>query len=117
MSSLRSVLLPYWFSKEKWGAWGLLLLLIGLLVIQTILKVVFIVYGGELTSALAAQDAERFWQSVGIFLGILVVGIPFASFSGYVREKLGLFWRTWLTHRYLDQYLSGIRFYQLRLYN
>ncbi|MEO1590895.1 MAG: ABC transporter ATP-binding protein/permease [Cyanobacteria bacterium J06632_22] len=117
MLSLRSVLLPYWFSKEKWGAWGLLLFLVGLLVIQTILKVVFIVYGGELTSALAAQDSERFWQSVGIFLGILVVGIPFASFSGYVREKLGLFWRNWLTHRYLDQYLSGIRFYQLRLYS
>jgi len=92
-------------------------MLIVLLIIQTVLKVVFIVYGGELTSALAAQDAERFQQSVGIFLAILVVGIPFASLSGYVGAKLGLFWRVWLTHRYLDQYLTGLRFYFLRLYN
>ena len=114
--SPRSVLLPYWFSSEKWGAWGMLLLLVGLLLIQTGLKVVFLIYGGEVTSALAAQDADRFWQAVIIFLIILVVGIPFASLSGYVRAKLGLFWRTWLTHHYLDQYLSNNRFYQLRLH-
>ncbi|MEM9807484.1 MAG: ABC transporter ATP-binding protein/permease [Cyanobacteria bacterium P01_D01_bin.56] len=115
-SSLKAILFPYWFSQERWGAWSLLLLLIGLLLIQTVLKVVFLIYGGEVTSALAAQDADRFWQAIGIFLIILLTGIPFASLSGYVRAKLGLFWRTWLTHHYLDQYLSHNRFYQLRLH-
>ncbi|MEM1242009.1 MAG: ATP-binding cassette domain-containing protein [Cyanobacteria bacterium P01_H01_bin.26] len=115
-SSLKSVILPYWFSREKWGAWSLLLLLMGLLLIQTGLKVVFLIYGGEVTSALAAQDTERFRQAIGIFLLILLIGIPFASLSGYVRAKLGLFWRTWLTHYYLAQYLSNNNFYLLRLY-
>ncbi|MEM6256344.1 MAG: ATP-binding cassette domain-containing protein [Cyanobacteria bacterium P01_D01_bin.156] len=115
-SSLKSVILPYWFSREKWGAWSLFLLLMGLLLIQTGLKVVFLIYGGEVTSALAAQDTERFRQAIGIFLLILLIGIPFASLSGYVRAKLGLFWRTWLTHYYLAQYLSNNNFYLLRLY-
>ncbi|NEP62569.1 MAG: ABC transporter ATP-binding protein, partial [Symploca sp. SIO2G7] len=115
-ASLKSVLLPYWFSREKWGAWGLFLLLIGLLLIQTGLKVVFLIYGGEVTSALAAQDAERFRQAIVIFLVILLAGIPFASLSGYVREKLGLFWRIWLTQHYLGQYLGNQAFYQLRLH-
>ncbi|MEM6252571.1 MAG: ABC transporter ATP-binding protein/permease [Cyanobacteria bacterium P01_D01_bin.156] len=114
-SSLKSVILPYWLSREKLGAWSLLVVLIGLLLIQTGLKVVFLIYGGEVTSALAAQDADRFWQAIGIFLIILLVGIPLASLSGYVRAKLGLFWRTWLTHHYLDHYLSNNHFYQIRL--
>ncbi|MEM9804790.1 MAG: ABC transporter ATP-binding protein/permease [Cyanobacteria bacterium P01_D01_bin.56] len=115
-SSTKTILLPYWFSQEKWGAWSLLILLIVLLLIQTGLKVVFLIYGGEVTSALAAQDTERFQQAIGIFLIILLSGIPFASLSGYVRAKLGLFWRTWLTHHYLDQYLSTNSFYRLRLH-
>ncbi|MEM9090972.1 MAG: ABC transporter ATP-binding protein/permease [Cyanobacteria bacterium P01_F01_bin.53] len=114
-TSLLSVLAPYWTSREKWGAWGLLGLLIVLLFIRTGLQVVFLIYGGELTSALAAQDSNRFSQAVVIFAGILIVSVPFASASGYVRAKLGLFWRTWLACHYLDKYLSGQTFYKLRL--
>lgn len=112
--SLSSIIAPYWKSREKWGAWGLLGLLIVLLFIRTGLQVVFIIYGGELTSALAAQDSDRFFQAVTIFAGILIVSVPFASVSGYIRAKLGLYWRTWLTRDYLDEYLSGYTFYILR---
>jgi ABC-type uncharacterized transport system fused permease/ATPase subunit len=114
-ASFLPVIAPYWQSQEKWGAWGLLGLLIGLLLIRTGLQVVFLIYGGELTSALAAQDRDRFMQAVILFAGILVVSVPFVSVSSYVRAKLGLYWRTWLTNRYLDQYLSAQTFYQLRL--
>ncbi|MEB3356602.1 MAG: ABC transporter ATP-binding protein/permease [Synechococcales bacterium] len=108
------VIWPYWGSRERWGAWGLLLLLMVLLLVRTGLQVVFVVQGGELTSALAAQDRERFFQAVTIFLGVLVVGLPFASCGGYVQRKLGLYWRIWLTQRYLDRYLTATVFYQLR---
>ncbi|MGB3299043.1 MAG: ATP-binding cassette domain-containing protein, partial [Phormidesmis sp.] len=37
--------------------------------------------------------------------------------SGYVRAKLGLYWRTWLTRDYLDQYLTGQTFYHIRAQN
>lgn len=114
MTSGWRVVWPYWMSRERWGAWGLLLLLVLLLLVRTGLQVVFVVQGGELTSALAAQDHERFFQAVTLFLGVLVVGLPFASFSGYVQRKLSLYWRIWLTHRYLDRYLQGTVFYQLR---
>jgi len=113
-SALRCVIWPYWRSRERWGAWSLLLLLVLMLLVRTGLQVAFVVQGGELTSALAAQDRERFLQAAIIFLGVLMVGLPFAAFSGYVQRKLGLYWRIWLTHRYLDRYLTGTAFYQLR---
>ena len=114
-ASVFAVIAPYWKSREKWGAWGLLGLLVFLLFIRTGLQVVFLIYGGELTSALAAQNSDRFFQAVVIFAGILIVSVPFASISGYVRAKLGLYWRTWLTRHYLDRYLSAQTFYKLRL--
>ena len=116
-ASVGSILLPYWKSREKVGAWGLMGLLIILLFIRTGLQVVFLIYGGELTSALAAQESDRFFQAAFIFAGILIVSVPFASVSGYVRAKLGLYWRTWLTRDYLDKYLGEQTFYKLRLKN
>ncbi|MEM8506109.1 MAG: SbmA/BacA-like family transporter, partial [Cyanobacteria bacterium P01_D01_bin.1] len=113
--SFAAVIAPYWRSSEKWGAWGLLVLLVFLLLIRTGLQVVFLIYGGELTSALAAQQSDRFFQAVLVFAGILIVSVPFASISGYVRDKLGLYWRTWLTQSYLSRYLSDQTFYQMRL--
>jgi ABC-type uncharacterized transport system fused permease/ATPase subunit len=104
----------YWGSRERWGAWGLLLVLLVLLLVRTGLQVVFVVQGGEMTSALADQDSDRFFQAITIFIGVLIVGVPFASWSGYVQRKLGLYWRIWLTQRYLGRYLSGTVFYQLR---
>ncbi|MEO1634572.1 MAG: ATP-binding cassette domain-containing protein [Cyanobacteria bacterium J06631_9] len=101
-----SILSIYWRSAQKWGAWSLLGLLIFLLLIRTGLQVVFLIYGGELTSALAAKDSARFFQAVTIFAGILVISVPFASLSGYIRDKLGLYWRTWMTQHTLTQYLG-----------
>ena len=110
------VLWPYWASSEKWGAWGLMAVLVLVLLIRTGLQVLFLVFGGEVTSALAAQDGDRFIQAILIFLGILVVGVPFASLAGYMAAKLGLYWREWLTQRYLRRYLDDTQFYQLRLH-
>ena len=101
-----SILLRYWKSSQKWGALSLLSLLIFLLLIRTALQVVFLIYGGELTSALAAKDSTRFFQAVTIFAVILVISVPFASLSGYIRDKLGLYWRTWMTQHTLTQYLG-----------
>ncbi len=77
----------------------------------------FLIFGGELTSALVAQDTDRFIQALLIFLSVLLVGIPFASIADYLKAKLGLSWRNWLTHRYLHKYLEQSRFYQIRLLN
>ncbi|MGD1867494.1 MAG: ABC transporter ATP-binding protein/permease [Phormidesmis sp.] len=113
--SLFSILLPYWRSQEKWGAWSLLGLLVVLLFFRTGLQVVFLIFGGELTSALAAQESDRFYQATLIFAAILIISVPFASVTDYIRAKLSLYWRTWLTRSYLGQYLSDQAFYQLRL--
>eukprot|EP01034_Spumella_vulgaris_P038139 gene38139-47076_t len=59
-----SVARPYWLGNQKRMAWGLLALLIGLMVLETQLAVMLIDKTGELTSALAAKQVDRFWGAV-----------------------------------------------------
>ncbi len=103
----------YWFSEEKWKARGLLALLVVLLVAETWFNVHFNEQSGEFTSALAAGDGPRFWQSIRTFLGLLVFAVPIYSYYYFVRDKLGINWRRWLTHKMLDRYFENRAFYKL----
>lgn len=109
----RKIAAPYWFGEEKWQARRLLVLLILLLLGQTGFAVLFNEQTGEFTSALAAKDIDRFWLSIQISLGILVVGVPVFGFYYYVRDRLALHWRRWLTRDFLGEYFSHRAYYEL----
>ena len=109
----RAIAAPYWFGDKKWQARSLLVLLVVLLLGQTGFAVLFNALTGEFTSALAAKDADRFWISIIECLGILVVAVPIYAFYYYVRDKLGLYWRRWLTRDFLGCYFSKRAYYEL----
>lgn len=104
---------PYWRGDEKWKAWGLLALLVILVLGQIRFAVLFNEQTGEFTSALAARDEPRFWDAIKVCLGLLVAAVPIYAFYYYVRDKLGINWRRWLTSRFLDSYFGHRRFYEL----
>jgi putative ATP-binding cassette transporter len=104
---------PYWFSDEKRNARLLVVLLILLLIGDTEFNVLFNQQSGEFTSALAARKGPRFWHSIRTFFALLVVAVPIYAYYYYVRDRLALNWRRWLTHRYLDRYFKNRNYYQL----
>ncbi|WP_426161485.1 ABC transporter ATP-binding protein/permease [Pseudoduganella sp. R-34] len=108
-----SVAKPYWLGDEKRSAWGLLLLLIVLMLAETELAVMLNNQSGEMTSALAGRDGDRFWQSVRACLLILVFAVPIYAFYYYMRDMFANQWRRWLTGRFLDGYLQGRKYYEL----
>ncbi|MEM9978158.1 MAG: ABC transporter ATP-binding protein/permease [Cyanobacteria bacterium P01_D01_bin.2] len=103
----------YWFSDEKWKARGLLLLIVVLLFAYTGLSVVLNNQRGELISALSAKSESRFWQTVVIFLGVLVVYAPLLAGYTYLRDRLGLAWRRWLTTDFIERYFCDRNFYTI----
>ncbi|NML24512.1 ABC transporter ATP-binding protein/permease [Zoogloea dura] len=104
---------PYWSGEEKRLARGLLALLVLLLLGQAVFAVLLNEQTGEFTSALAAKDESRFWTSIARCLGVLLVGVPVHAFYYYVRDRLGVHWRRWLTRRYLDAYLAKQVYFRL----
>ncbi len=91
----------------------MLALLVLLLVGRTEFVVVFNDQSGEFTSALAARDSHRFWHSMRVFGGALVLAVPIYGFYYFVRDRLGITWRRWLTNDFLHRYLSNRAFYDL----
>ncbi len=104
---------PYWRLDQRWRAWGLLALLVLLLLGQAHFAVLFNEQTGEFTSALAARQEERFWTAIRYCLVLLAAAVPIYAFYFYVRDKLGILWRRWLTDRFLDSYFTQRHYYEL----
>jgi len=103
----------YWLGDEKKGALGLLALLGVVLLAYTGLSVVLNTQQGALISALSDKNQERFYQTALIFLGVLIVYAPLFAGYGYLKDKLGLFWRRWLTNHFLGEYFKDRSFYNI----
>jgi putative ATP-binding cassette transporter len=105
---------PYWSSKEGRRAYWQVAVLILLLLVETQLNVWFNRQAGEFTSALAAREADRFWNSIRVYVWLLVVAVPEYSAYYYLRDRVAVNWRRALTQRFLDRYFKNHAYYQLR---
>lgn len=104
---------PYWQGDQKKRAWSLLALLIVLMLAETQFAVMLNAQSGEMTSALAGKNADRFWTSVRACLAILAFAVPIYAFYYYMRDAFANHWRRWLTGRFLDGYLHDRKYYKL----
>ena len=104
---------PFLVSEEKWMARGLLLLLVFLMLANTAASVLLNQQTGEFSSALADRDPDRYWKSIYFTIGLLIVAVPIYGFYYYVRDKLTVYWRRWMTTSFLNQYLGNTAFYKI----
>jgi putative ATP-binding cassette transporter len=108
-----SVAKPYWLGDKKKAAWFSLAMLIVLMLAETQFAVMLNNQTGEMTSALAGRETDRFWASVRACLYILAFAVPIYAFYYYMRDAFANYWRRWLTGRFLDGYLGGRKYYEL----
>jgi putative ATP-binding cassette transporter len=104
---------PYWQGDQKKRAWSLIALLVALMLLETQLAVMLNDKTGELTSALAGREADRFWSAVRACLAVLAFAVPVYAFYYYMRDAFSNGWRRWLTARFLDGYLGSRRYYEI----
>lgn len=104
---------PYWFSEEKWKARGLLALLLTLSLLVSGLNVLISYVGRFFQTALANKDVPTFWKYLFIYAAVFVIGTPIVVIYRYMEQKLGLYWRRWLTNSFLDKYFHHRSYYQL----
>ncbi|QDZ40935.1 ABC transporter ATP-binding protein/permease [Euhalothece natronophila Z-M001] len=103
----------YWFGEEKWKARGLLLIITLMLITYTVLSVILNQQRGDLITALSELSEDRFWRGLLIYFGVIVAYIPLFAGANYLIDLLGLFWRRWLTGRFLDNYFRDRAYYKL----
>lgn len=108
---------PYWFGREKWGALGILFLLLLLTLAYTFISLSITRFQGDIISALTKLDRERFIKTIWMFLAVLAIFAPLAASSNYLQDKLSNYWRRWLTYDFLGRYFNNRSFYELGNFN
>lgn len=104
---------PYWFGNEKWGARGLLLILLGLALLNSSQEILLSYMNRDLINALAHKNIKAFYETIALSLGIIAIAVPLNAFSDYVQRKLALYWRRWLTERFISQYFDNRAYYRI----
>ena len=66
-------------------------------------------------NALQERDFEVFWPLIGQFSLIAFGYIIMAVYAIYVKQILEIKWRTWMTSRYLDEWMHSQTYYRLQV--
>ena len=97
----------YLKSEEKWRAWGLLGVVIGLNFAAVYLLVRINTWYNDFYNALQNYEEQLFWPLVGEFTALAFIYIVIAVYAVYLRQMLQIKWRTWMTRQYIGNWLNN----------
>jgi putative ATP-binding cassette transporter len=103
----RSKLIP------RWKQWIMLALLLFLSLSVSGINVVISYIGNFFTTALAEKDQTTFWRFMWVYAGVFIIGTPLVVVYRYTQDKLGLYWREWMTDSFLDRYFQNRAYYEV----
>ncbi len=117
---------PYYVSEQKWSAWGLLLVVVVLNLLLVGMGVVFSFWNRALFNSLQQKDWEAFFQLLFVYreteFGFMPGFCEFAAlyvivavYRTYLTQWLEIRWRTWMTTRFLDEWLADRAYYRISL--
>lgn len=107
-------LIGYKFSvKEKWKAWGLVLLLSIFLVSVNKMNAMINGAYGDFQNALPAKDGPTAWKNLWFLAEIFVAAGPVVVFYAWFKSLLSIVWRRWLTEHLLEKYFSNRNYYRI----
>jgi putative ATP-binding cassette transporter len=115
LRDFRTLAAPYWSSEERWGARGLLLVVVSLSLGQVYLLVLLNTWYQQFYDALQNLDRAAFGRLILRFAALAACYIATAVYGLYLRQGLEIRWRRWLTNRWVGDWLADRAYYRMRL--
>ncbi|HUN68844.1 MAG TPA: ABC transporter ATP-binding protein/permease [Burkholderiales bacterium] len=106
---------PYWVSAERGRGLVLLGTVTGLVLLLVWLEVQFNTWNRDFYSTLETKDLAEFYRQLGLFTLLAVLYIVLQVYRQYFQQMLLIEWRSWLTERYLGDWLKDRAYYRLQL--
>jgi putative ATP-binding cassette transporter len=107
----------FFFFKNRvipqWQAWALLALLLFLSLSVSGLNVIISYVSNFFDTALAKKDQLNYWKYLFVYASVFVIGTPIVVIYRYTQDKLGLYWREWMTNKFLDKYFHDRAYYEI----
>lgn len=103
----------YWSCEKKWRVRLLALALAVLTVGQVVVPIMINIWSERLFDALEQRSMDRFMTMIMAVFGIIAFNIANTLGHLWVKRKLQLGWREWLTQKVLDDWLTRGRQHQV----
>lgn len=111
---LKRIFLPFWTGSAKWRAFGWMALLIAFLLAIGYINIRISYSERAVFNSLEVKNAVDFWRNLFIYAGVLVLSVPVVGCFGWIKMKLEMAWRRWLTTYIMDRYLANRNFVRMR---
>jgi putative ATP-binding cassette transporter len=106
---------PYWFSEDRWVAWGLLLAVVLLTLGMVYVTVLLNQWNNAFYNALQDKNLVAFRGQLFRVTWLIGIFIVLAVYQLYLNQMLEIRWRRWLTDRYLRAWLADDAYYRMQL--
>jgi vitamin B12/bleomycin/antimicrobial peptide transport system ATP-binding/permease protein len=103
---LGRVVKDFMTSEVRWQARGMFALLIAFALTINGLNVVNSYVGRDFMTAIAQRDETGFFRQAVLYIGVFAASTAVAVLYRFTEERLGLFWRMWLTRRIVRRYMA-----------
>jgi putative ATP-binding cassette transporter len=114
-STLWTLTRPYWVSEKRAIGLTLLAAVVGLALMGVWVEVQFNTWTREMYNTFENKDGAEFWRQLGKFGLLALLYIINAVYRLYFQQMLLIEWRTWLTDKYLADWLRDRTYYRLQL--
>ena len=106
---------PYWVSKERAKGLTLLATVVGLALAVVWMEVQFNSWNRDFYNTFETRDQAEFFRELGRFGLLALTWIVMAVYKLYYQQMLQIEWRTWLTDRFLADWLKDQAHYRIQL--
>lgn len=104
---------PFWVSSSRWRAYSLLGGMLGLLVAVSAVNVFTSAVAGRFMTALQARHIQDFYWYLVFYAAVMLLATPVIVYYQFLRTKLALVWRQWLTKYLVGKYFANRAYYRL----
>jgi putative ATP-binding cassette transporter len=101
-------------SDVRWRARGLFALLIAFALTINGLNVVNSYVGRDFITAIANRNEAGFLRQAALYIGVFAASTVVLVLYQFTQDRLGLFWRVWLTRRIVGQYLANRAYLRIK---
>jgi len=105
---------PYWVSDQRAKGLTLLATVVGLALMAVYMEVQFNRWNNDFYNTLQNKDQADFFRELGRFTLLAFTWIIVVVYQRYFQQMLQIEWRTWLTERFLADWMRDQAHYRLQ---
>jgi vitamin B12/bleomycin/antimicrobial peptide transport system ATP-binding/permease protein len=106
---------PFWVSEKRAVGITLLVTVVGLALMAVYMEVQFNQWNADFYNTLQDKDQAEFYRQLGKFTLLAFTWIVIVVYQRYFQQMLLIEWRTWLTERFLADWLRDQAHYRMQL--